>query len=235
MAYKHISSHFDAELQHLSSKFLEMGGIVESQLNDAIAALSRFDLDLVEKVVAKEHRLNEMEVEIDAECCNVIARRQPAASDLRLLMAISKGITNLERAGDEARKVAKRTRRIVEVGVGTKINIAEILLAGQLAATILRHALDAFARLDTRAAAQILRDDDAIDDQYRGFMRKLVPYMSEDPSVISAALDYLSIASAIERIGDHATNLAELVIYIVKGTDVRHMPREQIEQEALRK
>ncbi|MBN3785916.1 phosphate signaling complex protein PhoU [Burkholderia sp. Ac-20353] len=235
MPNKHMSSHFDAELQHLSSKFLEMGGIVESQLNDAIAALNRFDLNLVEKVIAMERRLNEMEVEIDAECCNVIARRQPAASDLRLLVAISKGITNLERAGDEARKVAKRTRRIAQEGAGTKINIAEILLSGQLAAAIMRRALDAFARLDTRAAAQLLRDDDAIDDQYRGFMRKLVTYMAEDPRVISDALDYLAIASAIERIGDHATNLAELVIYIVKGTDVRHMPREQIEQEALRK
>ncbi|RQS57820.1 phosphate transport system regulatory protein PhoU [Burkholderia sp. Bp8963] len=235
MPNKHISSHFDAELQHLSSKFLEMGGIVESQLNDAITALNRFDLNLVEKVIAEEHRLNAMEVEIDAECCNVIARRQPAASDLRLLVAISKGITNLERAGDEARKVAKRTRRIAQEGAGTKINIAEILLSGQLAAAILRRALDAFARLDTSAAAQLLRDDDAIDDQYRGFMRKLVTYMAEDPRIISDALDYLAIASAIERIGDHATNLAELVIYIVKGTDVRHMPREQIEQEALRK
>ncbi|UEP31874.1 MULTISPECIES: phosphate signaling complex protein PhoU [unclassified Burkholderia] len=235
MPYKHISSHFDAELQHLSSKFLEMGGIVESQLNDAIAALNHFDLDLVEKVIATEHRLNEMEIEIDAECCNIIARRQPAASDLRLLVAISKAITNLERAGDEARKVAKRTRRIAQEGADTKINIAEILMSGQLAAAILRHALDAFARLDTSAAAQILRDDEAIDAQYRGFMRKLVTYMAEDPRVISAALDYLAIESAIERIGDHATNLAELVIYIVKGTDVRHMPREQIEQEALRK
>ena len=235
MAIKHISSHFDAELQHLSSRFLEMGGIVESQLNNAVAALSHLDLGLVEKVIAEEHHLNALEVEIDAECCNVIARRQPAASDLRRLMAISKGITNLERAGDEARKVAKRTRRIAQEGDGKKINIAEILLAGQLAATILRHALDAFARLDTSAAAQILRDDDAIDDQYRGFMRKLVTYMAEDPRVISVALDYLSIASAIERIGDHATNLAELVIYIVKGTDVRHMPREQIEREAQRK
>lgn len=238
MSDKHISSHFDAELQRLSSKFLEMGGLVESQLNNAMEALNRFDSNLVEKVIAEEHRLNVMEIDIDAECCNIIARRQPAASDLRLLMGISKGITNLERAGDEARKVAKRARRIAQANTGETINIAEILVAGQLAATILRHALDAFARLDTGAAAQIMRDDEAIDGQYRVFMRKVVNYMAEDPRSISSALDYLSIASAIERIGDHATNLAELVIYIVKGTDVRHMPREQLEQleqAALRK
>ncbi|CAN0624376.1 Phosphate-specific transport system accessory protein PhoU homolog [Burkholderia multivorans] len=234
MPDKHISSHFDAELQHLSSKFLEMGGLVESQLNNAMEALNRFDSNLVEKVIAEEHRLNVMEIDIDAECCNIIARRQPAASDLRLLMAISKGITNLERAGDEARKVAKRARRIAQGNTGETINIAEILVAGELAATILRHALDAFARLDIGAAAQIMRDDEAIDGQYRAFMRKVVNYMAEDPRSISGALDYLSIASAIERIGDHATNLAELVIYIVKGTDVRHMSREQLEQAALR-
>jgi len=230
---KHISSQFDADLTHVSSRVLEMGGIVESQLANAMEALNHFDLDLVDRVIAEEHRLNEMEVEIDAECNHIIARRQPAASDLRLLMAVSKAVTNLERAGDEARKVAKRTRRIAQNGAGKTINIAEVRIAGQLAGTTLRHALDAFARLDATAAARIIREDDAIDDQYRAFMRKLVTYMAEDPRTISAALDYLFIASAIERVGDHATNLAELVIYVVKGRDVRHLSREQLEREAL--
>ena len=233
MPDKHISRRFDADLEHLSSRFFEMGGLVESQLADAMEALRRFDLDLIEKVVDEEHRLNAMEVEIDAECGNIIARRQPAASDLRRLMAISKGITNLERAGDEARKIAKRTRRIANDGAGRNMDITEIRLSGQMAATIFRDALAAFARLDTVEAARIMREDEAIDDQYRAFVRKLPTYMAGNPRIITSALDYLSIASAIERIGDHAKNLAELVIYLVKGKDVRHVSRERLEREAL--
>jgi phosphate transport system protein len=233
MSDKHISSQFDADLHHLVSKVLEMGGLVESQLGHAMEALTRFDHDLANKVIAEERRLNAMEIEIDAECSNIIARRQPTASDLRLLMASSKAVTNLERAGDEARKIAKRTRRIADDPAGKRINVAEVQISGQMAATILHRALDAFARLDAADAARIVREDEAIDEQYRAFMRKLARGMSENPRVISPALDYLSIASAIERIGDHATNLAELVIYVVKGTDVRHLPREQLEREAL--
>lgn len=233
MSDRHISSRFDADLDHLSSRFLEMGGLVESQLTDAMHALGRFDMDLVEKVVDQEHRLNAMEVEIDAECGNIIARRQPTASDLRRVMAISKGTTNLERAGDEARKIAKRTRRIAKGGAGRNMNITEIQSSGQMAASILHHALTAFARLDTVAAAGIMREDEAIDDRYRAFVRKLPAYMAGNPRCIASALDYLFIASALERIGDHAKNLAELVIYVVKGTDVRHVSRERLEREAL--
>jgi phosphate transport system protein len=233
MSDKHISSRFDADLDHLSSRFFEMGGLVESQLTDAMHALGRFDMDLVDKVVDEEHRLNAMEVEIDAGCGNIIARRQPTASDLRRVMAISKGTTNLERAGDEARKIAKRTRRIAMDGAGRNINITEIQSSGQMAASILHHALAAFARLDTVAAAGIMREDEAIDDRYRAFVRKLPAYMAGNPRCIASALDYLFIASAIERIGDHAKNLAELAIYVVKGTDVRHVSRERLEREAL--
>ena len=229
----HISSQFDAELEHLSSRFFEMGGLVESQLTDAMEALTRFDMELVEKVVDEEHRLNAMEVEIDAECSNIIARRQPIASDLRRLMAFSRGITNLERAGDEARKIAKRTRKIANDAAGRNVNIAEIRSSGRMAGTIFHDALAAFARLDTVAAARIMREDEAIDDQYRAFVRKLPTCMAENPRIISSALDYLSIASAIERIGDHAKNLAELVIYVVRGKDVRHVSRAQLEREAL--
>ncbi|SAL88073.1 phosphate uptake regulator PhoU [Caballeronia arvi] len=233
MADKHISSQFDADLHRIVSKVLEMGGIVESQLVLAMEALNRFDLELVDKVIEQERRLNAMEVEIDADCENVIARRQPTASDLRLLMASSKAITNLERAGDEARKIAKRTRRIANDEAAKIINTAEIRLSGQMATAILHRALDAFARFDVIAAAKIVREDEAIDAQYRAFMSKLTTSMAESPRVISSGLDYLSIASAIERIGDHATNLAELVIYVAKGTDVRHLPKEQLEREAL--
>ncbi|MDB5837268.1 MAG: transcriptional regulator PhoU [Caballeronia sp.] len=233
MSDKHLSSQFDADLNAVSSKVLEMGGLVESQIIHAMQALNTFDMEIVEAVVLAEQRLNTMEVEIDEECSNIIARRQPAARDLRLLMAISKTITNLERAGDEAEKIAKRVRRINEDGMGRNVNIAEIKLSGEMAVSILRRALDAFARLDTVAAAQIVRDDKAIDEEFRAFVRKLVTYMMEDPRMISAGLDYLFIAKAVERIGDHAKNIAEFIIYIVKGTDVRHVSRDQLEREAL--
>ena len=233
MSDKHLSSQFDADLNAVSSKVLEMGGLVESQIINAMQALNAFDMDIADKVILAEQRLNTMEVEIDEECSNIIARRQPAARDLRLLMAISKTITNLERAGDEAEKIAKRVKRIDEDGMGRNVNIAEIKLSGEMAVSILRRALDAFARLDTVAAAQIVRDDKAIDEEFRAFVRKLVTYMMEDPRMISAGLDYLFIAKAVERIGDHAKNIAEFIIYIVKGTDVRHVSRDQLEREAL--
>ena len=233
MSDKHLSSQFDADLNAVSSKVLEMGGLVESQIISAMQALNEFDIGIADQVIAAEVRLNTMEVEIDEECSNIIARRQPAARDLRLLMAISKTITNLERAGDEAEKIAKRVKRINEDGAGRTVNIAEIKLSGEMAVSILRRALDAFARLDTVAAAQIVRDDKAIDDEFRAFVRKLITYMMEDPRTISVALDFLFIAKAIERIGDHAKNIAEFIIYIVKGTDVRHASREDMEREAL--
>ncbi|KIG04554.1 MULTISPECIES: phosphate signaling complex protein PhoU [Caballeronia] len=233
MSDKHLSSQFDADLNAVSSKVLQMGGLVESQIIAAMHALNEFDIQVADQVIAAEARLNMMEVEIDEECSNIIARRQPAARDLRLLMAISKTITNLERAGDEAEKIAKRVKRINEDGAGRTVNIAEIKLSGEMAVSILRRALDAFARLDTVAAAQIVRDDKAIDEEFRAFVRKLVTYMMEDPRTISAGLDYLFIAKAVERIGDHAKNIAEFIIYIVKGTDVRHISRDQLEREAL--
>lgn len=233
MSEKHLSSQFDTDLNLLCSRVLEMGGLVESQIVNAMDALNHFNEEVIRQVIAVERRVNEMEVEIDEDCNNVIARRQPAARDLRLLMAISKAITNLERAGDEAQKIAKRTQRIMTDGAGRAINTAEIRVSGELAASILHNALDAFARLDIAAALQIVRDDRAIDDEFNAFVRKLATYMMEDPRTISVGLDYLFIAKAIERIGDHAKNIAELIIYIVKGTDVRHMPRETMEREAL--
>lgn len=234
MPDKHLSSQFDADLSLLSTRLLGMGGLVESQITHAIDALNTFDMELVERVVEGERRLNAMEIEIDEEISNVIARRQPTARDLRLLMAASKCVTNLERAGDEARKIAKRTRRIATGISARNINIAEIKVSGEMASGVLRRALDAFARMDTNAAEQIIRDDEAIDNQFRVFMRKLVTYMMDDPRTISTGLDYLFIAKAIERIGDHATNIAESVVYVVRGTDIRHEHRKQREHEALR-
>ncbi|RQS10542.1 phosphate signaling complex protein PhoU [Burkholderia sp. Bp8998] len=232
MSDKHLSSQFDADLNAVSSKVLEMGGLVESQIVGAMHALNEFDREMAEKVIAAEETLNAMEVDIDQECGNIIARRQPAARDLRLLMSISKTITNLERAGDEAEKIAKRVRRLIDEPAARTVNIAEIKVSGEMAVTILRRALDAFARLDTVAAAQIVKDDKEIDLEFRAFVRKLVSYMQEDPRTISVGLEYLFIAKAIERIGDHAKNIAEFIIYIVKGTDVRHQPRDTLDREA---
>lgn len=233
MSDKHLSSQFDADLNLVSSKVLEMGGLVESQIVHAMQALNAFDTEIADQVITNEERVNTMEIEIDEECSNIIARRQPAARDLRLLLAISKTITNLERAGDEAEKIAKRVRRLIDEPAARAVNIAEIKVSGEMAVTILRRALDAFARLDTVAAAQIVRDDKAIDEEFRAFVRKLVTYMMEDPRTISAGLEFLFIAKAIERIGDHAKNIAEFIIYIVKGTDVRHKSRDALEREAL--
>jgi phosphate transport system protein len=233
MPDKHLSSQFDADLVLLSTRLFEMGGLVESQIERAMQALHAFDLDLVERVREGERRLNVMEIEIDEDISNVIARRQPAARDLRLLMATSKCVTNLERAGDEARKIVKRIRRIATQAGTQDVNIAEIRISGELASNVLRRALDAFARLDTAAAEQIILDDEAIDNEFRAFVRKLVTSMMENPRTIATALDYLSIAKAIERIGDHATNIAESVVYVVRGTDIRHEHRKQRERDVL--
>ena len=231
MSDKHISSKFDGDLILLSTRLLEMGGLVESQVARAMEALTTFDLALVEQVIEGEHRLNAMEIEIDEEVSNVIVRRQPAARDLRLLMATSRCVANLERAGDEARKIAKRMRRIAENSAARSVNTTEIKASGEMAADILRRALDAFARMDVAAAAQIVQDDKAIDDEFRAFVRKLMTYMMEDPGTISVGLDYLSVAKAIERIGDHATNIAECVVYAVNGIDIRHAARKQLARD----
>ena len=234
MSDKHLSSQFDAALNLLSTRLLEMGGLVESQISAVLTLLSRFDGAVVLRVRDVERWLNQMEVEIDDEINNVIARRQPAARDLRLLMATSKCVTNLERAGDEAWKIAKRLQKIDQACAATAMQIAELKKSGEMALTILRRSLDAFARMDVAAAAQIMRDDLAIDNEFRLFVQRLVADMNAAPGTISPCLDYLFIAKAIERIGDHATNIAEFVIYIVKGRDVRHLPLARLEEEILR-
>jgi phosphate transport system protein len=227
MSDKHLSSGFDTDLNLLSTRLLEMGGLVESQIARVLEALNTFDLALLEHVRETEHQLNLMEIRVDEEVVNVIARRQPAASDLRLLLAASKCVTNLERVGDEARKIAKRTRRIAMDAGAWNFSITEIKTSGEMASHMLRRALDAFARMDATAAAQVVRDDETIDAEFRAFVLKLVTSMKDDPRTIQTGLDYLFIAKAIERIGDHATNIAEAVVYVVRGTDIRHEHRKQ--------
>ncbi len=232
MPGKHLSSQFDADLNSLSSRLLEMGGLVESQIATAMRAFTHMDLETCNVVIENEKFVNELEIQIDSDCTELIARRQPTARDLRLVMAVSKAITNLERAGDEAVRVAKRTKRLIEAGTAYNINVAEIHLSGQMTISLLRRSLDAFARLDTVAAADVVAEDRQVDEEFRGFVRKLISYMMEDPHTITTGLDMLTIAKAIERIGDHAKNIAEFVIYIAKGSDVRHIPHEDLVREA---
>lgn len=232
MPDKHLSSQFDVDLNGLCSKLLEMGGLVEQQISNAMRAFADMDIQICNQVIANEKLVNDYEIQIDLACTEFIARRQPTARDLRLIMAISKAITNLERAGDEAERVARRTKRLIEANHQSDINVAEIKLSGQMAVSLLRRSLDSFARLDTKSAVAVVQEDRQIDEEFRAFVRKLISYMMEDPKTITAGLDMLSIAKAIERIGDHAKNIAEFVIYIAKGADVRHASHEDLVREA---
>lgn len=229
MPDKHLSTQFDSELTAISAKVMELGGLVESQTLHAILALSQFDTEIAQGVRRNETRVNEMELEIDRDLSSIIARRQPTARDLRLLIAISKTTANLERAGDEADKIARMVISIINDGAPRSLPSLELRVAADLASGLLRKALDAFARLDVQEAVSILKEDDLIDKEFDGFVRKLITYMMEDPRTISASIDLIFVAKAIERVGDHAKNLAEAIIYVVKGTDVRHTSVQDVE------
>ena len=231
MSDKHLSTQFDAELSGISNRVLEMGGLVEAQVEQALYALAQFSGDVADVVLRKEERVNQMEVEIDRDLSAIIARRQPTARDLRLLIAISKTIANLERVGDEAARIARTVQRLIDTGVSSRLRlpVADLRFEADLAIAQLRKALDAFARLDTARALEVLKQDDQIDQEFNGLMRKLITYMMEDPRTISSAIDLVFVAKAIERVGDHAKNLAEAIIYVVKGTDVRHTSLDDVE------
>ena len=227
----HISSQFDADLRDVSTRVLEMGGLAETQVVHAMYALRTFSSEIATQVLRQEERINQMEIDIDGDLQRVIAMRQPAAVDLRLLIAISKAIANLERVGDEAARIARTVQRLVGAGVSSRMRVPvdDLGYEAELASAALRKSLDAFARLDVEQALSVLEQDDKIDREFDGLMRKLVTYMMEDPRTISASIDLVFVAKAIERVGDHAKNLAEATIYIVKGTDVRHVPIATIE------
>jgi phosphate transport system protein len=203
--------------------------LVESQIRQAVYALSQFSLEVADDVLVTENKVNSAEVEIDREIASIIGRRQPTARDLRLLMAMSKTTANLERVGDEAAKIARMVKSIVESNAPRSSPSSDLRVSADMASGLLRKALDSFARLDIPMAVSILREDNDIDQEFDGFVRKLITYMMEDPRTISSSLDLLFIAKAIERIGDHAKNIAEFVIYIVKGEDVRHTPLADVE------
>jgi phosphate transport system protein len=226
-----LSTQFDAELSEISTRVLEMGGLVESQVAQAIYALTNFSEATASEVLVREELVNTMEVEIDRALSSILARRQPTARDLRLLIAISKSIANLERVGDEAARVARTVQRLISAGVSSRMRlpVADLKFESELAIAQLRKALDAFARLDVDKALEVLKQDDQIDQEFEGLLRKLITFMMEDPRTISSSIDLVFVAKAIERVGDHAKNLAEQIIYVVKGTDVRHNSLEAVE------
>jgi phosphate transport system protein len=223
--HEHISKQFDAELEAVRSRVLQMGGMVEEQIVKAIDALASGDIAVLDRVIEDDHRVNAMEVGLDESCSHIIARRQPAAGDLRLVMAIIKTITDLERIGDEAEKIARMGKLIhgAERIMPPRLELRHV--AG-LALSMLRKALDAFARLDVNAARQVVKQDRSVDDEFRSILRQLITFMMEDPRTITYCLEILFVAKAIERIGDHAKNMAEYVVYMVEGRDVRHTREE---------
>ena len=231
MNEKHISSRFDAELRDVSTRVLEMGGLAEAQVVQAMYALTNFSAETASLVLQQEERVNQMEVEIDGALQRVIAMRQPAAVDLRLLIAVSKAIANLERVGDEAARIARTVQRLINTGVSSRLRVpvSDLNYEAELAIAQLRRSLDAFARLDADQALEVLKQDAEIDQEFDGLLRKLITYMMEDPRTISSSIDLVFVAKAIERVGDHAKNLAEATIYVVKGLDVRHTPMAAVE------
>ncbi len=227
---QHISQQYNAELEDIRNRVMGMGGMVEQQLGNAIAALVDGNAELGEQVVSSDYQVNAMEVAIDEECSRVLARRQPAASDLRLIVAVIKTITDLERIGDQAERVARMAVRLADVEIN-KSQFVELQHLGNHARQMLNDALDAFARMDTEAALNVVREDLKVDKEYDSLMRQLMTYMMEDPRTISRVLDVMWAARALERIGDHARNICEYVIYLVMGKDVRHTNLEQMEEK----
>ena len=230
----HSIKKYDEELEAIRSRVLQMGGLVESQVRTALNAFELADQQLAQQAIDADRQVNELEMDVDQMVNFVIARRQPTAGDLRMITGVAKVITDLERIGDEASKIARAVKWLHEKGDQARLNrIPDIKYSGEAAASMLRRALDAFARMDPQAAATIIKDDLGIDDRFRAVLRQLITFMMEDPRTIALSLQIVWVAKAFERIGDHAKNIAEQVIYIVKGRDVRHMPLAELEREAL--
>ena len=222
---QHISQQFNAELEDVRNKVLQMGGIVEEQLGKAVLALVNGDTDLAEEVETSDYRVNVMEVEIDEECARIVARRQPAASDLRLVMAVIKTITDLERIGDESKRIARMVKA-EHSGTVTQDVRQELEHMGELVREMLRTILDAFARIDVETAVHVVESDIKVDNKYVSITRQLMTYMTQDPKAIPEILNALWAARSLERIGDRCENIAEYIFYLVKGRDIRHLSKE---------
>lgn len=218
----HISGQFKAELEGIRQRVLAMGGLVEEQLEDAITSLVEGDSKLGEQVAARDYKVNHAEVSIDEDCNRILVRRQPTASDLRLVVAVIKTITDMERIGDEAKKIGKMSVALAAQDRPSG-GYREVQQFGSKVQKMLHDALDCFARLDVEAALQVVKDDLDVDEEYKAIMRQSVTFMMEDPRNISRVLNVIWVLRALERIGDHAANMAEYVIYLVEGKDVRHI------------
>lgn len=224
---QHLSSQFDEELSRLRTHVLQMGGMVETQIAAAIEAYDSGEITSVKTIVETDRKVNDLEKAIDDDCAHVIARRQPTASDLRLVLGISKIVTDLERTGDEAKKIAKGVRRIYEAGHMPAQYGIGIRHIAESALTMIREALDAFARLDAELARSVIGADADVDVEFKSIIRQLITHMMEDPRTITTSIDIIWIARAIERIGDHAKNVSEQVIFIVEGRDIRHPEKQE--------
>lgn len=222
MTGEHSSKQYDMDLETIRSKVLLMGGLVESQFQDAVASFRSGNVAQAEQIIKADENVNNLEVSLDDACSHLIVKRQPAANDLRTVMATIKVITDLERIGDESSKIARAAKSISERGVTAINHYESIRVMAESAGNMLHDALDAFARLDSKQAIKLIAQDQEIDHEFRSVMRMLITFMMEDPRTISSALDTLWVAKAIERIGDHAKNIAEYVIYIIEGKDIRH-------------
>jgi phosphate transport system protein len=228
----HTNKQFDAEMEGIRSGVLSMGGMVEKQLTRAITALqSEDDSALLDAVGADEAAINQLQITIDQQCAQIIARRQPTAVDLRMVLTVSKIVNDLERIGDEVKKIAYKAAQTHGVDRLTRVRYYDVTRAAGQAMSMLRMSLDAFARLDVSAAASVIDRDQEIDAAFASILRQLISYMMEDPRTITPALEIVFIAKSIERIGDHAKNIAEAVVRVVKGKDVRHSSADQIRAE----
>lgn len=226
----HISQQFNQELEEVKTHLLEMGGMVEKQVRDAVRALVDSDSGVATDVKIGDKVVNAMEISIDEECARIIARRQPAASDLRLVIAISKIVIDLERVGDEAGKIATQAINLIESGEAPR-GFTEIRHIGHHVGYMVRDALDAFARLDVELALAVAKEDKLVDKEYSSAVRSIITYMMEDPRTISEMLNVIWTLRSLERVGDHARNIAEHVIYLVKGKDVRHVGLDKMTEE----
>ena len=231
MPSEHSYKQFDTDLESVRARVLEMGGLVEEQVNRAIEALITGNTNLAEEVIANDHRVNALEISADDACAHIIALRQPTAGDLRMILTTIKTISDLERIGDEATKIARVAIKVSASDRMVQPRYNEIKYMADLANTMVRESLDAFARLDASGAANVARKDLEVDEEFHLITRHLITFMMEDPRTISTFIDLLFVVKAIERIGDHAKNMSEYVVFMVKGKDVRHTSIEELERE----